>query len=133
MKRTIDLRFKKNGRPLSKEEDKRTARIEIRLTQKDKRKVKRLLKRSKYRSMSDMIREILLHEKFTVVEVDPTGSTKRLLLASRAKAIGINFNQVVKMLNSRNIQSFTYKEREQLLHQVDIIQQILLKIHRDLF
>jgi|TARA_R100000479_G_scaffold51000_3_gene23988 hypothetical protein len=133
MKKTIDLRFKKNGRPLTKEEDKRTARIEIRLTQKDKRKVKRLLKRSKYRSMSDMIREILLYEKFTVVEVDPTGSTMRMLLASRAKAIGINFNQVVKILNSRNIQSFTYKEREQLLNQVDIIQQILLKIHRNLF
>lgn len=133
MKNTIDLNSKKNGRPLLKEEDKKSEIIKVRVTKKEKKKVEKLLKKSNYRSISHMVREIVLEGRYKIVELDPEGSRKKMLLVSQAKAIGINFNQVVKMLNSKNTSYFTKNEKEKLLNQVDIIQQILLKIHREFF
>lgn len=133
MKNTIDLNSKKNGRPLLKEEDKKTEIIKVRVTKKEKKKVEKLLKKSNYRSISHMVREIVLEGRYKIVELDPEGSTKKMLLVSQAKAIGINFNQVVKMLNSKNTSYFSKSEKQKLLNQVDLIQQILLKIHREFF
>lgn len=133
MKKTIDISSKKRGRPLASEKEKRSERIEIRLTKEEKIKLKKLHKKSVYRSTSDMLREIILEEKYKIVDVDPENNTKKMMLISEAKAIGINFNQVVKLLNSKNTTYFSKNEKEKLIKQVDLIQQILLKIHKEFF
>ena len=123
---------KKGGRPKKKPSDKRSSRIEIRLSEKEKQEFKHLLDTSVYKSYSDMIRDIVLLRDFKVRTLDPDLREEKSLLITEAKYLGNNFNQFLKQIHSKKLTYFTSSEKDQVLKSIKEIHIILYKIFKSI-
>ena len=124
--------IKKGGRPKVEKSKKRDKLIQIRLSSDEKLHFIELQKKGFYKSTSQMIRDIVIHQKFKVITLDPELKEEKSLLISQAKYIGNNFNQYLKMIKSKKLTYFTTTDKNDMLIHIKEIHKLLHLIFKAL-
>lgn len=118
----------KGGRP--EKEIKRNKRIQISITPKEFDDLNILYNNSKiYHSLNEMIRDILLNNKYETKTIDEKGYTESIILISSVRKIGNNFNQLLRHLNQKKLDNFGTDERNQIQFNLQEIRKIFISIN----
>ena len=63
-----------------------------------------------YLSFNDMIRDILINNRYKIITLDFDAKIQRNILIEETRRIGNNFNQLVKLFNQKKLDHFTKEE-----------------------
>jgi hypothetical protein len=63
-----------------------------------------------YLSFNDMIRDILINNRYKIITLDFDAKIQRNILIEETRRIGNNFNQLVKLFNQKKLEHFTREE-----------------------
>jgi len=88
--------YKKGGRPKLNDSEKRSKRITLRYDQEEYDEIKSKLEDSRYRTLSDMLREIVINGRY-VHQVENKTEIKLMMFLGK---FSVNLNQIAKVLNS---------------------------------
>ncbi|MBZ4037792.1 hypothetical protein K6T82_23750 [Flavobacterium sp. 17A] len=86
---------------------------------------------SDYQNMSEMIREILINNQYRVVSFDTESVLQRSIIIEQVRRIGNNFNQLIKSLNQRKLDSLTKNDIKSLQDNILDIKNIYAKIEEE--
>ena len=98
------------GAPLK--EIKREDYIRVKLTAEEKEGLIDMVKASNYKNISSLVRDVTLKGQYKVVTIDKNLINRNDLLLQQTRNIGNNFNQLLKLLNSKKINYFTKNDIE---------------------
>jgi hypothetical protein len=85
-----------------------------------------------YLSFNDMIRDILINNRYKIITLDFDAKIQRNILIEETRRIGNNFNQLVKLFNQKKLDHFTKEEIVALNTVVIQIKNIYDKIEKTL-
>lgn len=94
----------------NKGEKKRTFRYEIKLNKEEYDAFNLKLEQSIYKKMPQMIRSIVINNEYKMITVDKNLTQEKAVLITEIKKIGSNFNQLVKLLNTKKLNYFTQND-----------------------
>jgi len=103
----------KGGAP--KKEINRDKYIKIYLTSKEKQQIKLKLDKSIHNTFSDLARSILLKNEYKVVSIDEKLIDLNNQLIGETRKIGVNFNQLIKVFNTKKKDNFSQDDINKLL------------------
>jgi len=95
-------------------EDYRNYKVVGYLNDVEKAKFKELLANSVYRNQSEMIRDIILNNRYKVVSVDQNMVQEKAIIVTQIKKIGTNFNSLLRLLHTKKLNYFTQNDIKQL-------------------
>lgn len=117
------------GRP--KKENRRTIRKPLNFTKEEWSYLEDLNQKTTLR-MNDMIYEMLFKGQVRIVQETKSKTKADLILISEVNAIGRNFNQLMKAINSKNTAYFSTKEKNMLLDNLSEIKKYFSLINKRL-
>lgn len=118
----------KGGRPKSKE--KRKIGKTIWFNNEEHEILKKRFSEGEYLSFNDMIRDILMNNKYKIIALDFDERIQRNILIEEVRRIGNNFNQLIKHFNQKKLDHFTKNEILALNKNVIEIRTIYEKIEK---
>lgn len=118
---------KKGGRPES--EIKRDRVKKIYFTEEEFEKINDMFFDGDYRNINEMLRDIILNGKYEIISDNREERLQRMNLLDQVKRIGNNFNQLVKSLNQRKMDSLTRNDINMLHKNIINIRDIYIKIN----
>ena len=119
--------YNKGGRP--KIENKREIRIKINFTKEEFEILnRRYLESIIYHSLNEMIRDLLLKNQYKVVTTDQNLLVESTILICSVRKIGNNFNQLLKHLNQKKLDSFSTDEKNIIIFNLQEIKKFYIKI-----
>lgn len=116
----------KGGRP--KIEIKRKKRKEIMFSDKEYFKLNKMFIESSYKNMNEMIRDIILKERYQIITLDKELLVERDILIEEVRRIGNNFNQLMKLLHQKKLDYFTKEDINCLVNNINNIKNIYNRI-----
>lgn len=116
----------KIGRPQL--EDKRNKHLKVYLNSKEKEELEKLLSKSIYNNSSEMIRDVVFNKRFKVISIDEKSNQEKAILITQIKRLGVNFNTLIKMLNSKKLNYFTNDDIKIIKKELINIGEFLKKI-----
>ena len=81
-----------------------------------------------YHSLNEMIRDILLGNQYKIITKDQELLIYSIHLVTSAKKIGNNFNQLLKHLNQKKLDTFSTEERNIMMFNLQEIKNFYLKL-----
>lgn len=81
-----------------------------------------------YHSLNEMIRDILLGNQYKIITKDQELLIYSIHLVTAAKKIGNNFNQLLKHLNQKKLDTFSTEERNIMMFNLQEIKNFYLKL-----
>ena len=115
------------ARPKYSEESLRKKYIKINLNEKEKALIDELFKNSNYSYVADMVRDILLNNKYSIVTNDNEMFQIRSELLNEVRRVGNNFNQLLKHFNQKKSENFTQDDIENMIF---LLSEIKLKFNQ---
>lgn len=110
-------------------DNKREKRIQISITNEEFKILnKKYLDSKNYQSLNEMIRDLLLKSQYKVVTTDLNLLAEASLLIGSVRKIGNNFNQLLKHLNQKKLDSFSTDEKNLILFNLQEIKNYYIKI-----
>lgn len=110
-------------------DNKREKRIKINFTNEEFQILnKKYLDSKNYQSLNEMIRDMLLKSQYKVVTTDLNLLAEASLLIGSVRKIGNNFNQLLKHLNQKKLDSFSTDEKNLVLFNLQEIKNYYIKI-----
>ena len=89
---------------------KRNIRRTIRFNDKELEILNQRFSHGEYLSFNDMIRDILINNRYKIITLDFDAKIQRNILIEETRRIGNNFNQLVKLFNQKKLDHFTKEE-----------------------
>ena len=110
-------------------DNKREKRIKINFTNEEFEILnKKYLDSKNYQSLNEMIRDMLLKSQYKMVTTDLNLLAEASLLIGSVRKIGNNFNQLLKHLNQKKLDSFSTDEKNSILFNLQEIKNYYIKI-----
>ena len=107
----------------------RDKRIKINFTLSEYETLNKKYNESKmYHSLNEMIRDILLGNQYKIITKDQELLIYSIHLVTAAKKIGNNFNQLLKHLNQKKLDTFSTEERNIMMFNLQEIKNFYLKL-----
>jgi hypothetical protein len=120
---------KKGGRPIS--ENKKEKSKVLYFSNTEFQYLENLFNESDYQNMNEMFRDILLKNEYRVVSFDTESIVKKSILVEQVRRIGNNFNQLIKALNQRKLDSLSQYDIKSLQENIKDIKEIYIKIESE--
>ncbi len=112
-----------------KKEQKREKRLMVNFTLSEYETLNKKYNESKmYHSLNEMIRDILLGNQYKIITKDQELLIYSIHLVTSAKKIGNNFNQLLKHLNQKKLDTFSTEERNIMMFNLQEIKNFYLKL-----
>lgn len=112
-----------------KKEEKREKRLMVNFTNSEYDILNKKYSESKaYHSLNEMMRDILLKNQYKTITLDQELLTYSIHLITAAKKIGNNFNQLLKHLNQKKLDTFSTEERNMMMFNLQEIKNFYLKL-----
>lgn len=118
---------KKGGRP--EIETKRDKKKLLYFTNEEFQSVENLFSESDYNSINEMIRDILLNNKYKIIATNREERIQRTVILEQVKRIGNNFNQLIKSLNQRKMDSLSSNDIAVLHKNIIEIKNVYIEIN----
>lgn len=121
------IKLNKGGRP--EKEKKRNIEKRMLFTDEEFELLNKKYSDSKnYRSLNEMIRDILLNNQYKIITTDQKLLVETSQLIGSVRKIGNNFNQLLKHLNEKKLDNFSTDEKNTMLFNLQEIKKYYVKI-----
>lgn len=118
-------------RPKLSDNDKREAKLIIRVSREEKLRLKALTKKGKFGCMSDLIRtKVFTEANRKVVSLDEGVKDELKSLDYQLNKIGVNLNQLAKRMNSFAGYRVGDNDRQLLKHAFDMMRNCLILLQK---
>lgn len=121
--------MKKGGRP--KKDIIKDKGLYIKITDSEKNQIKNIFEASSYNSISKMILDIVINNKYETYSTDQSMYEKRTELLNESRRIGNNFNQLLKHFNQKKDTIFTEGDIKNIIKSLDEIKNIYENINKN--
>ncbi|MBE7634983.1 hypothetical protein G1K75_12075 [Tenacibaculum finnmarkense] len=122
----------KKGRPEIKEHLKRSLTINLKVNTSEKKYIDTLLSENEYyKDRNTMLRDIVINGEYVVRELkeDRLKLIELQDLKKELHGIGLNFNQIVKHINTKKLNYFTQEDKKNTANSLIELNKSLSNIH----
>lgn len=117
------------ARPKKNEKEFRNIQYKVLLNKNENILFQKKLENSTYKSMAEMLRDIVLKNRYQTVTNDEEMFQIRNQMLNQVKKIGNNFNQLLKHFNQKKKDNFTEDDVKKMLELMKSIQYLYVEIN----